>query len=325
MLNIDVVALGELLVDFTPAGKNEQGVTLFARNPGGAPANVVVMNTKLGGKTAFIGKVGTDDFGAFLRKTLEESNIDVSGLVTDKRVHTTLAFVQLDEHGDRSFTFYRNPGADAMLSTEDVKLDLIDSCKIFHFGSVSLTEGLSRTATFDAVKYAKQNSKLISFDPNFRPLLWKSDDEAIEQIKKGVSMSDLLKVSEEEMTLLTGETDILIGSKKLLSEGPLLVLVSLGAKGSFYNNGKCNGYLPTYDVKTVDTTGAGDAFMGAIHYMLKDKASNELATLKKSELDEIVSFANAAGSLTTTKGGAITAMPSMEEIKQCLKDVPLFG
>ena len=191
----DVVALGESLIDFTPNGTNAQGIELFARNPGGAPANVLAMNARLGGKTAFIGKVGKDGFGDFLRQTLVESSIDVSGLVIDEKIPTTLAFVQLDSKGDRSFTFYRNPGADVMLTSAEVDRNLIDDAAIFHFGSVSLTSDPSRTATLEAARYARQQGKLVSFDPNYRPLLWEHPADAVVQMQEGVKLADLLKVS----------------------------------------------------------------------------------------------------------------------------------
>ena len=189
----DVVALGESLIDFTPNGTNAQGIELFARNPGGAPANVLAMNARLGGKTAFIGKVGKDGFGDFLRQTLVESSIDVSGLVIDEKIPTTLAFVQLDSKGDRSFTFYRNPGADVMLTSAEVNRNLIDDAAIFHFGSVSLTADPSRTATLEAARYARQQGKLVSFDPNYRPLLWEHPADAVVQMQEGVKLADLLK------------------------------------------------------------------------------------------------------------------------------------
>ena len=305
----DVVALGESLIDFTPNGTNAQGIELFARNPGGAPANVLAMNARLGGKTAFIGKVGKDGFGDFLRQTLVESGIDVSGLVIDEKIPTTLAFVQLDSKGDRSFTFYRNPGADVMLTSAEVNRNLIDDAAIFHFGSVSLTA---------------DPSKLVSFDPNYRPLLWEHPADAVVQMQEGVKLADLLKVSEEEMQLITNESDLARGSQALLEMGPSLVLVSLGAKGAYYRNAVGAGHLPTYDVPTVDTTGAGDAFMGAIHYQLRGKDAEDLRTLPAFELEEIVRFGNAAGSLTTTKGGAIPAMPSMVEIQNCIASIPLL-
>ncbi|WP_291017607.1 carbohydrate kinase [Faecalibacterium sp.] len=320
----DVVALGESLIDFTPNGTNPQGIELFARNPGGAPANVLAMNARLGGKTAFIGKVGKDGFGDFLRQTLVESSIDVSGLVIDEKIPTTLAFVQLDSKGDRSFTFYRNPGADVMLTSAEVNRNLIDDAAIFHFGSVSLTSDPSRTATLEAARYARQQGKLVSFDPNYRPLLWEHPADAVVQMQEGVKLADLLKVSEEEMQLITNESDLARGSQALLEMGPSLVLVSLGAKGAYYRNAVGAGHLPTYDVPTVDTTGAGDAFMGAIHYQLRRKAAEDLRTLPAFELEEIVRFGNAAGSLTTTKGGAIPAMPSMVEIQNCIASIPLM-
>ena len=241
----DVVALGESLIDFTPNGTNAQGIELFARNPGGAPANVLAMNARLGGKTAFIGKVGKDGFGDFLRQTLVESSIDVSGLVIDEKIPTTLAFVQLDSKGDRSFTFYRNPGADVMLTSAEVNRNLIDDAAIFHFGSVSLTADPSRTATLEAARYARQQGKLVSFDPNYRPLLWEHPADAVVQMQEGVKLADLLKVSEEEMQLITNESDLARGSQALLEMGPSLVLVSLGAKGAYYRNAVGAGHLPT--------------------------------------------------------------------------------
>ena len=267
---IDVAALGECLIDFTPNGENAQGIALFARNPGGAPANVLAMNARLGGKTAFIGKVGRDGFGDFLRQTL------------------------------------------------------LDDCAIFHFGSVSMTADPCRTATLSAARYARQKGKLVSFDPNYRPLLWDDTEEAVLRMKEGIRLADILKVSEEEMQLVTGESDPERGSKALLDMGPSLVLVSMGAKGAYCRNTVCAGALPTFDVPTVDTTGAGDAFMGAIHFLLKGKTAEELRALPEDALREIVRFGNAAGSLTTTKGGAIPAMPSMEEIRSCIASAPLL-
>jgi fructokinase len=318
----DVVALGEVLIDFTPDGTNEQGIALFARNPGGAAANVLAMNARLGGKTAFIGKVGNDAFGAFLRHALTDAGIDVSGLVVDEKIPTTLAFVQLNGNGNRSFTFYRKPGADVLLRMSELKWELIENCGIFHFGSVSLTENPCRAAAYEAAARAKNLGKLVSFDPNFRPLLWGSESDALEQMSKGAALADLLKVSEEEMILLTRETDVTRGSENLLLRGPSFVLVTLGPGGAFYRNSVCCGHMPAYDVATVDTTGAGDAFMGAIHHRIKGKTKEQLRTMPKDELKDIVDFANAAGSLTTIRGGAIPAMPDIKEIEHCRRDVP---
>lgn len=310
---IDIVSLGEILIDFTPNGTNEQGIALFARNPGGAPANVLAMNSKLGGTSAFIGKIGNDAFGAYLKDTLNSHNIDTSGLVTDSEVPTTLAFVQLDKSGDRSFSFYRNPGADMMLNTNEVKNELINDCKIFHFGSVSLTDEPCRKATFDSVAYAKEHGKIISFDPNYRPLLWKDKAESIKIITKAIAFSDILKVSEEEMYLITNETNLELGSEKLLNMGPSLVLVSLGEKGACFRNKKHFGIFPTYNVNAVDTTGAGDAFVGAMLWQIKDF---NLCEISNMNLAENINFANAAGSLTTTQRGAIPALPTLREIKK---------
>lgn len=320
----DVTAIGEMLIDFTPIGSSADGKLLFARNPGGAPANVLAANTKLGGKTAFIGKVGDDDFGRFLRKVLEEIKIDVTGLAIDSDIPTTLAFVQLDERGDRSFSFYRKPGADLMLQISDLKQELIASSHIFHFGSISLTGEPSRSATISAVESAKCAGCIISYDPNYRPPLWKDAGIAVEQMRVGLAFADLVKVSEEEMTMLTSKISLEEGSSALATYGPSLVLISLGSKGAFYRRGKLCGLVPTYDVTTVDTNGAGDAFLGAIHYRLRGKSLEEIQNFAQRELEDIISFANAAGALTTTKGGAFPAMPTPEEVRFCQKSVPLL-
>jgi fructokinase len=320
----DVTAVGELLIDFTPDGSNAMGEMLFARKPGGAPANVLAANSRLGGKTAFIGKVGNDALGRFLRKTLEDIQIDTNGLAIDPDIPTTLAFVQLDERGDRSFSFYRKPGADLMLRTSDIKKDLVTGCHILHFGSVSLTGEPSRSATLFAVETAKRSGRIISYDPNYRPLLWSDAKTAIQQMKAGLVLADIVKVSEEEMTLLTGETGLLEGSHELARYGASLILISLGSKGAFYRKGEMHGLLPTYDVKTIDTNGAGDSFLGAVHYRLHGKTLKEIQKLSEEDMKDIISFANAAGSLATTKGGAIPAMPALEEIEICRRTVPFF-
>lgn len=310
---MDVVALGEILIDFTPSGVNEQGIALFARNPGGAPANVLAMNAKLGGTSAFIGKVGADAFGAYLKGVLQSYGIDTSGMVTDEEIPTTLAFVQLDEQGDRSFTFYRKPGADLLLNGSEVRKDLIDGCKIFHFGSLSLTDDPCRSATLEAVRYAKAQGKIISFDPNYRPSLWRSEDTAKGWMAHGIEYADILKVSEEEMVMLTGKTDPETGSLWLLEMGPKAVFVTMGESGCYYRNAVCHGYQPAYRVQAIDTTGAGDAFMGAMLWQLKGSSREKIGTL---DLSKLAAFANAAGSLTATRSGAIPALPSYAEIEK---------
>ncbi|GHV50629.1 putative sugar kinase YdjE [Spirochaetia bacterium] len=324
-MNYDVTALGELLIDFTPSGVNDQGMNLFARNPGGAPANVLAMNNKLGGKTAFIGKVGDDEFGRFLERTLRDSGIDTAGLVVDKALNTTLAFVHLNEAGDRSFSFYRREGADIMFTAAEINRELIANARIFHFGAVSLTGEPCRSAVYAALDCAKAQGKVISYDPNYRPLLWPNEAEAKIEMARPLVLTDILKVSEEEMSLLTGETNLERGAALLAEKGPGIVLVSLGAKGAFCFCADGSATLPTYDVKTIDTTGAGDAFLGAVHYRLRGKTKEQVRFISKEELGDIVDFANAAGSLTTTKKGAIPAMPDMAAIEQCRKSTALFG
>jgi fructokinase len=320
----DVTAIGELLIDFTPAGNSAAGDLLFARKPGGAPANVLTANSKLGGKTSFIGKVGNDMFGRFLKNNLESSRIDTTGVIIDQDIPTTLAFVQLDDRGDRSFSFYRKPGADLMLQISDIKENMMTNCHIFHFGSVSLTDDPSRSATLFAVDTAKKAGCIVSYDPNYRPALWDNVETAKEQMKAGLALADIVKVSEEEMVLLTGKTDLREGSNELARYGASLVLISLGPKGAFYRKGGLYEVLPTYNVKTVDTNGAGDSFLGAVHYRLRGKTLAEIQKLSQDDMEDIISFANAAGSLTTTKGGAIPAMPTLKEIELCRKTVPLL-
>ncbi|MEG1012475.1 MAG: carbohydrate kinase [Ruthenibacterium sp.] len=315
----DVVSLGEILIDFTPSGTNELGMELFARNPGGAPANMLAMYCKLGGKGALIGKVGDDVFGDFLTGTLRRAGINVSGVVKDSEVPTTLAFVQLDKHGDRSFSFYRKPGADICLTAGEVDAQLLRNCRIFHFGSVSLTDEPCRSATLTSVQTAKQAGAIISYDPNYRPPLWASEADAVAEMCAALRYADIVKVSEEEMTLLTGETEAEKGAQALLEQGASLVLVTMGAKGAFCKNTRASACKAAFDVATVDTTGAGDAFFGALLFYLREKNAAELKTLSREEMGAMLDFSNAAGSLTTTKKGAIPAMPTRKDIESCVR------
>ncbi len=316
----DVVALGEILIDFTPAGKNSAGMQLFAQNPGGAPANVLAMNAKLGGKTAFIGKVGRDNFGAFLRRTMVDAGIDCTGLVEAEDVATTLAFVQLDEHGDRSFTFVRKPGADIMLTWDEVKTKLLNRCRLFHFGSVSLTDNPSRTATYEAARYAKSQGALISYDPNYRQMLWPNEQVAVQEMRSPLELVDILKVSEAEMPLLTDEKSLENGAKKLINQGIALVVATLGPDGSYYRTRQSSGYCKAYRVNTIDTTGAGDAFVGSLHHRLAGLSLDDINTLDETDWMDIMRFCNAAAGLTTTRYGAIPAMPSSDQIQAYLAD-----
>jgi fructokinase len=317
----DVVAIGELLIDFAPGGLTAEGTALFERNPGGAPGNVLAILAKLGKKTALISKVGEDQFGEFLISVIDEIGIDKRGIVVTNEANTTLAFVHLDSKGDRSFSFYRKPGADMLLSEKEVDLELIYDTKIFHFGTVSMTHEPCRGATLHAVKTAKETGALISYDPNLRPPLWNSLEEAKEIIELGLEYADILKVSNEELEFITGIKDLEEGSNYILDKyGIKLILVTLGPKGCFYRLGSETGRLDTYDVPTVDTTGAGDAFWGALLYQIIEK-NKALTELSKSDMEYMVDFANAAGSLATMRKGAIPAMPSIAAIEECIKNV----
>jgi len=318
----DVTAIGELLIDFTPAGLSEQKHPIFEQNPGGAPANVLACLSRLGRRTAFIGKVGADQFGYSLKATLEQVGVSTRGLVMTDACHTTLAFVHLNDQGDRSFSFYRNPGADLLLDTGDLSYNLIDDCQIFHFGSVSLTANPSRQATIAAVRYAREQDKLISYDPNLRLMLWPSPEAAKTVILQVMPMADLLKISEEELLFLTGESDLSRGTEMLLRQyGLKLVLVTLGAKGAYARSLSCEAWRPAYDIKTVDTTGAGDAFTGGFLYQLL-LSGKPVKTLTEDDLTAFLAFANAAGSLTTARKGAIPALPTLAEVEYCLENIP---
>jgi len=318
---IDVVALGELLIDFTPAGASAAGNALFERNPGGAPANVLAAVTRLGGTGAFIGKVGEDAFGHYLKTVLDGIGVDSRGLRFTKEADTTLAFVHLDAQGDRSFSFYRRPGADTMLRIQEVDTTLIDETRIFHFGSLSLTDEPARRATLATAASAKSKGALVSYDPNWRPPLWESEAAAKSGMLSGLPFADVLKVSEVELEFLTGEKDLEVGSRRLFTGDVKLVLVTLGPKGCYFRCAKGTGLVPTYDVRVVDTTGAGDAFLGGLLVRLA-RTGRKFADLSLEEIEEIVDFANAVGSLCTTKRGAIPAMPSLEEVEACRTGVP---
>ena len=309
----DVVALGELLIDFTPAGRSENENALFEENQGGAPANVVVALARWGKKTAFIGKVGHDQFGLFLRDVLRKANVDSDGLVLADDVPTTLAFVHLDESGNRSFSFYRQPGADMMLRPEEVRLDQIAETKVFHFGSVSMTHEPARSATLEAVESAHRSGAFVSFDPNLRPALWGNLDEAKRVILAALPHVDLLNISEEELVFLTDAPDLARGTACLSDRYDLpLLFVTLGPRGCFYRAGRHTGSIPTYEVRTIDTTGAGDAFLAGLLYKLTDLDRKPIS-LEADDLREMVELANAAGALTTTRRGAIPAIPSWSE------------
>lgn len=314
----DVVALGELLIDFTDNGISGQGNTIFEANPGGAPCNVLAMLQKLGNKTAFIGKVGKDIFGTKLKEVLKEIGIDTSGLVMDKKVRTTLAFVQTLKGGDRDFSFYRNPGADMMLEEGDINNSLIKNCKIFHFGTLSMTHKGVRKATKKAIKKAKESGALISFDPNLRPPLWESLNDAKKQVEYGLGQCDILKISDNEIQWFTGEKDFDKGIKKLQDRYSIkLIVLSMGKDGSraYYKDLRVE--KPAFVQKnTIETTGAGDTFGGCcLNFILKYGLDN----MDQEKLEKMLTFANAAASLITTKKGALRVMPTKDEVKDFIK------
>ena len=315
----DVTALGELLIDFAPAGTSEYGNGIYEANPGGAPANVLTSLSRQGKRTAFIGKVGSDAFGDILRKTLDVNGIDTRCLYTDSNARTTLAFVSLTHEGDRSFSFFRNPGADIMLKPEEIDEEVIQNSEILHFGSLSLTNEPARSATLRALELAKEHGVAISYDPNLRPPLWDSLDEAKRQILSCLPYADILKISEEEFQFLLGHMDYEEGSHALCMEyGITHLFVTLGAQGSFYRCGDVTVRMPAADVQVVDTTGSGDAFMGAALCRLGEREQGQFSALTEEEMQGILAYANASGSLTATKKGGIPAIPTRDEINACL-------
>ena len=317
MKQYDVAALGELLIDFTESGTSASGNRLLEANPGGAPCNVLSMLQKLGRHTAFIGKVGQDAFGDMLEAALAEAGISTLGLKRDERVHTTLAFVHTLAGGERSFSFYRNPGADMRLSTEDLEETLLSSCRIFHFGTLSLTDEPCREATRTAVRRAKQAGALISFDPNLRESLWDSLDHAREEIDWGLSQCDILKISDNELAFMTGTEDFDKGAAQIRKDHPQIRMlnVTAGENGSLSYVGNLRCRVPVFSVPAVEKTGAGDTFCAcALDYVLEHGLDN----LSQRDLQEMLTFANAAAALIIQRKGALKVMPSEEEIRQLL-------
>ena len=310
---IDVTALGELLIDFTENGTSAQGNPILEVNPGGAPCNVLARLQKLGKQTAFIGKVGDDMFGRQLTEAVSSVGVDTRALLVDKEVHTTLAFVHTYPDGDRDFSFYRNPGADMMLTKEDVDEDLIRSSRIFHFGTLSSTHKGVREATRYAIDVAKEAGDLISFDPNLRPPLWSSLDDAKKEIEYGLGKCDILKISDNEVEFLFGTTDYDLGAKLLKEKYNIpLILITLGPDGSraYYKDMRVE-VAPFLQDNTIETTGAGDTFCASsLNYVLE----HGLDHLTEENLKELLTFANAAASLITTKKGALKVMPEKEEV-----------
>ncbi|MFG6326257.1 MAG: carbohydrate kinase [Lachnospiraceae bacterium] len=318
MKKFDVVALGELLVDFTENGISEQGNPLLEANPGGAPCNVLSMLQNLGKKTAFIGKVGADAFGQMLIQAVRARGINTDNLLTDDVVHTTLAFVHTDREGDRSFSFYRNPGADMMLRWDEVHQEMLGDTRIFHFGTLSMTERQIGNVTKKAVERAKSEGALISFDPNLRPPLWKSLEDAKDKMWYGIGQCDILKISDDEIYFLTGTQDINRGIEIILSRSnPRLVCATMGKNGSkAFCNGKSVFCEPFLRNDTIETTGAGDTFMACVLNTVLEKG---LEALSEKELLEMLRFANAASSIITTRKGALKVMPEKNEVLETIE------
>ena len=309
----DVTALGELLIDFTENGTSSQGNPLMEANPGGAPCNVLAMLERLGKKTAFIGKVGKDMFGNQLKAAVEEVGIDTRNLIMDENVHTTLAFVHTYPDGDRDFSFYRDPGADMMLTKDEVQKDLIENSRIFHFGTLSSTHEGVREATRHAIELAKEAGCIITFDPNLRPPLWKSLDDARKEIEYGMTKCDVLKISDNEVEFLFGTTDYDKGAAMIREKYNIpLVLITMGKDGSraYYKDLRVEA-APFLQENTIETTGAGDTFCAStLNYVLE----HGLEDLTEENLKELLTFANAAASLITTRKGALRVMPSRQEV-----------
>lgn len=313
----DVTALGELLIDFTENGLSGQGNPLFEANPGGAPCNVLAMMNRLGKKTAFIGKVGQDQFGRTLKASLEELGIGTENLLLDKNVHTTLAFVHTAEDGDRDFSFYRKPGADMMILAEEVQEDLIASSRVFHFGTVSMTDEPTRGATVKALEYARKHQVMVTFDPNLRPPLWRNLQEAKEQIWYGLSQCSAVKMSEEELEFITGERSLDRGVEAVRNRFDIpLICITMGKQGSkaYYGDAAVEK-AGSVQEHTIETTGAGDTFCASmINYIL----DHGIQGLTEKDLEEMLTFANAAASIITTRKGALRVMPTREEVQALL-------
>jgi fructokinase len=316
-----VCAFGELLIDVTPNGTSEKGFPVYEFNPGGAPANVAVALENLGQKASFIGQVGDDHFGHFLAGVLKEKLVDIDALLFSKDYLTTLAIVSLTEGGERSFSFYRKDGADVMITPNAKFLEKIDEADIFHIGSVSMSDEPSRSTSFDLLEYAKNQGKIISYDPNLRELLWKDLMDAKTQIKKGLYFADIVKVSEEELFFITDEHDIEKACEILVSEFDVkLILVTFGAQGcAYYCNKKFDRILP-FAVKAIDATGAGDGFLGGFLAKFME-SGKKIEELSDTELVSFCRFANACGAHATTIRGAIGSLATVEKIEEMFGDI----
>ncbi len=311
MKRYDFLTLGEALIDFTPNGVSQHGFPAYAQNPGGAVLNAAAVMGKYGNKSSIITKVGDDMFGQFLKERLEEVGVDTSNVLTDPIYNTTLAFVSLRPDGERSFAFYRKNNADVKLTADELDKDILSDTEIFHFGGLSMVTPSYAEATLEAIKTAKASGATISYDPNYRPTLWDSEEAAIKGMLEPMKYVDMLKISEEEAELLLGKGSIEEYEDKLLSMGIKFVAVTAGAKGAYYASEKVRGYMPALEVKAIDTTGAGDIFWGTfLHFWLKTKPQLE----DEKALEYCVAKATKAAGLSTQKTGAVPSIPCLEDI-----------
>lgn len=308
----EITTIGEVLIDLTQTGVNGQNVPVFAANPGGAPANVAVAAARLGASAAFIGKVGRDGFGAYLTGVLTENGVDASGVRADE-TPTTMAVVTVAPGGERSFRFVR--GADALLTEGEVDTALIEGSKVLHFGSVSLTAEPARSATLFAARHAREHGVLVSYDPNYREALWPDREEAVARMCAPLPLADVLKLSDEELPLLTGTDDPAEGTRRLADRGVSLVLLTLGGEGAFWRWQGKTGLVPGVATAVADTNGAGDTFLGAVLSRLVRRGERPLEGLTVRELEDILAFANRAASKTCSRSGAIPAMPTLAELE----------
>jgi fructokinase len=329
MHTFDVVTLGEMLIDMFPEkdGYKIGEVDAFIPNPGGAPANVAVAAARLDMKSAFIGKLGQDHFGTYLKKVLEDENVDTRGIRFDPVARTTMAFIAKPDKNSAEFVFYRNPGADQLLTAEELDIEMLESTRALHFCSVSLTDEPARSATFQAARIARKAGALVSYDVNYRPSLWNSRTEALEQIRLMLAEVDLVKVNEEEAAFLSGHKVVAAGdpeqldktARELLKFGPELLVITLGEKGSYFHFEGGRGFIPPFKVDSVDAVGCGDSFIaGLLTKLVEEKDWQSNLSVKK--MKENLTFANAAGALTSLKRGVIPALPTRNEVEKFLDE-----
>jgi fructokinase len=315
---ISVTALGELLVDFTEKGHSEGGERLFEQNPGGAPANVLVALQRLGMQTAFLGKVGTDMHGEFLRDTLAQEGVNIEGLVSDSQYFTTLAFVALSSSGERNFSFARKPGADTQFRPEELHKDIIEQSRLFHIGSLSLTNEPARSTTLLALETAQKAGCILSYDPNYRAPLWNSPEEATQQMRSVLSYIDLVKLSDSETELLTGCSEPKQAGKALIQQGVKIVVVTLGRKGAYVCTKEGGALVPTFDGKVIDTTGAGDSFWGGFLFAFL-QSGVQVNEVTQKQAESFTRFGNAAATICVSMRGGIPAMPTKKEVEKLLQ------